>query len=168
MAKYSLPYFGELDTDNLEEYYRVNVDFNGEKISIDLNFGSSKIDIERFDLIKRFLENIGSFDKNNKEYIKKDYEDEDGNTVKSYVSFHLEDIEDEDELSGIVDFTSDSVDPETQLVNALKLVRLGLYPDGNEDQFAIFDYSLGRDITNYLVVLFTDENGNFDYMTMES
>lgn len=38
----------------------------------------------------------------------------------------------------------------------------------NENQFAIFDYSIDQDLTQYLVVINTDENGNLDYMTMES
>ena len=53
------------------------------------------------------------------------------------------------------------------LLKKLHLVRVGLYPD-SEEQFAIFDYSIGKDLTNYLVVINTDENGNLDYMTMES
>ncbi|MBK8496483.1 MAG: DUF2004 domain-containing protein [Chitinophagaceae bacterium] len=32
----------------------------------------------------------------------------------------------------------------------------------------MFDYSIGQEITNYLIVINTDENGNLDYMTMES
>jgi len=49
----------------------------------------------------------------------------------------------------------------------LKLIRVGLYPT-SEDNFAIFDYSIGEEITDYLVVINTDENGQLDYMTMES
>ena len=52
-------------------------------------------------------------------------------------------------------------------MNSLRLVRVGLFPD-SEDRFAIFDYSIGRNLTQYLVVINTDENGNLDYMTMES
>ena len=53
------------------------------------------------------------------------------------------------------------------LLKKLHLVRVGLYPD-SKDQFAIFDYSIGKELTNYLVVINTDENGNLEYMTMES
>ena len=52
-------------------------------------------------------------------------------------------------------------------ITKLQLVRVGIYPDST-GQFAIFDYSLGQEMTNYLVVINTDENGNLDYMTMES
>jgi hypothetical protein len=44
---------------------------------------------------------------------------------------------------------------------------VGIYPD-SEARFAVFDYSLGRNITDDLVVICTDENGNLDYITMES
>jgi hypothetical protein len=53
------------------------------------------------------------------------------------------------------------------LLQKLHLVRVGLYPH-NEDQYATFDYSIDPEITNHLVVVFTDENGNLDYMTIES
>lgn len=43
---------------------------------------------------------------------------------------------------------------------------MGLYPD-SDDQFAIFDYSIGPEITQYLVVLFIDEFGDLDYITMQ-
>ncbi len=46
-------------------------------------------------------------------------------------------------------------------------MRIGLYPD-SDGQFAIFDYSIGRDLVDYLVVINTDENGMLEYMTMES
>jgi hypothetical protein len=167
MEKYSLPYFGELDPGNLEEYYDVDINFNGQEISIDLNLGNSKIAVERFDLVKRFLENIEAFDKNNKIFIAQDYDDEGSDTVRTYVEHHLEEM-DETDLSGLVDFKSDAIAPEKQLINSLKLVRVGLYPDENENQFAVFDYSIGKDLTDDLVVLLTDQQGHIDHITMES
>jgi hypothetical protein len=166
MSNYLLPYFGELDLKNLEEYYDVDIDFNGQKIQIDLNFESTSIEPKRLDVVKQFIENIANYNKRNKQYIDEDYKDEDCDTVRTYVEHHLEDI-DKDELTGLVDFNNKTTSAEIQLKNALKLVRLGIYPH-NEKQFAIFDYSIDQDLTQYLVVINTDENGNLDYMTMES
>jgi hypothetical protein len=53
------------------------------------------------------------------------------------------------------------------MLSKLHLVRVGLYPD-SEDEFAIFDYSIGQELTQYLVVINTNEDGEIDYMTMES
>lgn len=166
MAQYSLPPFGKLDPANLEEYYDGEIMFNGQEIQIDLNFENDSIEPKHLDAVKKFIDSLSAFDKRNKEYIEQDYADEDADTVKTYVQHHLEEI-DKDELSDIVDFDDESADPEIQLMKALRLVRVGLYPD-SEDQFAIFDYSIGEDLTNYLVVISSDENGDPDDITMES
>ncbi|WP_153797672.1 DUF2004 domain-containing protein [Foetidibacter luteolus] len=166
MATYSLPHFGPVDFTNLEEYYDITIDFNGQEIELDLNFENKTIEVKRLDTVRTFLEKIPGFDRNNKKYIEEDYGDDDCDTVKLYVQHHLEEI-DKAELTDLIDFDNKAISLEEQLMKALRLVRIGLYPD-SEDQFAIFDYSIGRDLTNYLVVLFTDEKGKLDYMTMES
>ncbi|MBE5319923.1 DUF2004 domain-containing protein [Pedobacter sp. MR2016-19] len=166
MAEYALPYFGNLQTENLEEYYDVDIELNGNEIQVDLNFEHQTVDTLILDKVKNFIEKLEKFDKLNKTYILNDYNDEDGDTVKFYLEHHLEEL-DKEELTKLVNFDDTITEPEQQLLSKLKLVRVGLYPD-NEDNFAIFDYSIGKDITNYLVVINTDENGQLDYMTMES
>ncbi|QXU39993.1 DUF2004 domain-containing protein [Pedobacter sp. D749] len=166
MAEYALPYFGNLPTENLEEYYDVDIELNGNEIQVDLNFENQTVDTLILAKVKNFIEKLEKFDKLNKTYILDDYNDEDGDTVKFYLEHHLEEL-DKEELTKLVNFNDTITEPEQQLLSKLKLVRVGLYPD-NEDNFAIFDYSIGKDITNYLVVINTDENGQLDYMTMES
>lgn len=166
MAEYALPYFGNLPTENLEEYYDVDIELNGNEIQVDLNFEHQTVDTLILDKVKNFIEKLEKFDKLNKTYILDDYNDEDGDTVKFYLEHHLEEV-DKEELTKLVNFDDTISEPEQQLLSKLKLVRVGLYPD-NEDNFAIFDYSIGKDITNYLVVINTDENGQLDYMIMES
>lgn len=166
MEDYTLPHFGNLSLENLEEYYDVDIEFDGNQIQIDLNFENKTFDKPTMDKVKKFIENIDKFDKQNKTYILNDYNDEDGDTVKLYLEHHLEEVSKE-ELSNLIDFEDTTKEPEQQLLTKLTLVRVGLYPE-SEDNFAIFDYSIGQEITSYLVVINTDENGNLDYMTMES
>lgn len=166
MAKYTLPCFGQLDTENLEEYYDTVIRYNNSEVSIDLNFCDTRVDPGRLEIAKKFIKQIGDFDLKNKQYIEQDYRDEDADTVREYVAHHLEELGD-DELDALIDPSNKKLNKEEQLVKRLSLVRMGLYPD-SDDQFAIFDYSIGPDITQYLVVLFTDEFGNLDYITMES
>jgi hypothetical protein len=104
--------------------------------------------------------------KRNKGAIQKDHEDGVYDTVGVYLEHHLAYIEGE-LLDQLVDLSNSSVDPAIQLMKTLHLIRVGLYPD-NEDMFATFDYSLGKDLTNYLIVIDTDEDGNISNMTMES
>lgn len=166
MKEYTLPHFGNLATENLDEYYNVNIEFDGDEIEIDLNFENKTIDTITMDKVKNFIENIEKHNKLNHTYILNDYNDEDGDTVRSYLEYHLEEVEKE-ELSDLINFDDKTTEPELQLLKNLKLVRIGLYPD-NEDNFAIFDYSIGVEITDYVVVVNTDENGKLDYMAMES
>ncbi|MGU3375277.1 DUF2004 domain-containing protein [Chryseobacterium sp. M5A1_1a] len=166
MAEYTLPYFGRLSTDNIEEYYDVNIDFNGNEIQVELNFESDNTDATKLDQVKNYLENIETFNRLAKSYILEDYHNEEGDTVKFYLEHHLEEVEPE-ELSTLINFDDVTVEPEQQLLTKLELVRIGLYPD-NEESFAILDYSIGEEITNYLVVINTDQNGQLDYMAMES
>lgn len=166
MPNFKLPHFGFIDPSSLEEYYDVEIPFNDSEIQIDLNFEQKIIDQQRLETLKQFIENIRIHDINNKKHIEADYKDEDGDTVRSYLEHHLEELG-RDELAGLIDLNSKSSEHEKQLLKKLHLVRVGLYPD-SADHFAIFDYSIGQEMTNYLVVIFTDENGNLDYMTMES
>lgn len=166
MANFNLPHFGPIDPNELEEYYETEITFNGRQIQIDLNFENKIIELKQLETVQHFIDNIRIFDINNKGFINKDYNDEDGDTVKVYLQHHLEELG-TTELAALLPAGSKKPDHEKLLLQKLHLIRVGIYPD-SVDQFAVFDYSLGEDITNYLVVLFTDENGNLDYMTMES
>ncbi len=166
MTLISLPHFGILDPASLEEYYDTEIDFNGTTIQVDLNFYDKTIDSGRLEKVKAFIENIRIHDINNRKYIDNDYRDEDGDTVKTYLEHHIDELG-ETELAGLVKPGTKSTEYEKELLKKIHLVRVGIYPDSDE-QFAVFDYSLGKDITGYLVVVNTDENGNLDYITMES
>ncbi|MES2515361.1 MAG: DUF2004 domain-containing protein [Bacteroidota bacterium] len=166
MTKIMLPHIGEIDSLSLKDYYSVDVDFNGNNVSIDVNFEQETIEPAKLTAVKRVLENIGSYDAKNRKYILDDYNDEEGDNVKSYLQHHLEEF-DEDTLSSLMDFDITEISHEEQLLKQLHLIRIGFYPDG-DDHFITFDYSLNPDITNYLVVILTDENGELNYMTLES
>lgn len=166
MAKYVLPCFGQLDSENLEEYYDCEINFNNTMVSVDLNFGDRKIDISRLEIAKKFIEQLADYDFKNKKYIEQDYKEDVGDTVRAYIEHHLDELG-ETELNELIDPSNKKISQEDQVVKKLHLVRMGLYPD-SDDQFAIFDYSIGPEITQYLVVLFIDEFGDLDYITMES
>ena len=168
MIEKTLPHFGKLQTENLEEYYNVDTEFKGKEIQIDLNFENKTIDTATFDKIKKFIENIEEFDKQNQSYIKSDFDDENGDTVKEYVTFHIEELG--DEFLEQIDISSDDVDKEQTFLTKLDLTRVGLYPDGkyNTSYFAVFDYTINRDLSDQLIVVKTDENGTLDHLSWES
>jgi len=165
MANFTLPHFGPIDSADLEEYYDVTIVFSGRPIQIDLNFENKTIDLKQLETARHFIDNIRIFDINNKGFIADDYKDN-SDTVKFYLKHHLEELGTA-ELAALLPAGSKKAGHEKLLLQQLHLVRVGIYPDSSS-QFAVFDYSIGKDITDDLVVLFTDENGNLDYITMES
>lgn len=55
MKEYTLPHFGPLSTENLEEYYDVNIDFKGNEIQVDLNFENKNIELSKLNKVKTSL-----------------------------------------------------------------------------------------------------------------
>ncbi len=166
MSTIKFPYFGSLDGNDLETYYDVNTDFNGRQIQIDLNFEHKSIDFKRLEMARQFIENLRIHDLNNKKMIRQDFEDTNGEVVRDYISHHIEELA-IDDIEVLVGSGTKSADQPALLVKELHLVRVGLYPY-DESQFAVFDYSLGKELTDYLVVISTDENGNPCDISMES
>ena len=166
MATIKLPHFGILDADSLDEYNDVDIEFNGTDIQVDLNFDNKTIDIKKLETASQFIENIRIHDLNNRKHLQNDFDDKHGETVRFYIENHIEELA-VDDLEELIGSNTKTADQPKLLLKKLNLVRVGLYPD-SETQFATFDYSIGKALTNYLVVIVTDKNGNLDYITMES
>ena len=166
---YDLPYFGQINLNELADDYRITIDLDGKNLKIDLNFENKVLKFEDFTSVKFFLQNISEFDKQNLKIIETDFNEE-GET-SGYIEFHLDEL-DEEELSNIIDIDNVSVSREVQLLSRLKLVRVGLYPDEKygADYFGVFDYSIDIDgePSNQVLVVKTDEKGNLDHITWES
>lgn len=166
MPVIELPWFGSIDSASLEEYYQVEKEINGQTIEIDLNFENAMIDEERLIASRKFLEKLPERILQSRKYIRENLDDEDDDTVKEYADY-LVDVLSEEELAGLIDANDDLEDNNKWIAEKLQLVRIGLYPD-NANHFAVFDYTVGRQLVDYLVVINTDEEGQLDYMAMES
>ncbi|AEV99654.1 hypothetical protein A4D02_27895 [Niastella koreensis] len=166
MSENALSILEQLDPNNLDDYYDLDFKVGDQQISIDLNFDQNAIDINRLDAVKKFLSNIEAYDKTNKDRIKQDYADENCDKVKTYVDYLIKD-NDEEDIAGFTNSQDQLHNIEQQLLKIFQLVRLGLFP--HEDvHFATFDYTISRELTDDLVVIFTNHLGEMDYMTLES
>lgn len=169
MTNLELPYFGQINLTQLKEYYATETVFNGLPISLDLNFKNKIISKEQAINIKNFLDNISTFDIQNKVEINNDF-NEDGE-AKDYLNFYLVEF-DEEELKGIIDYETEAKPKEEQLLSKLRLIRIGLYPDEKfgASYYGVFDYSIDIDgeACNQLLVVKTNETGDLDHLTWES
>lgn len=158
-----LPYFGPIDIANLKKNYRTNIVFPDHDyiIRLDLNFNNKQLDQSEVDNIGKFLSDLEEMDKQNHIAIEKDFVDQSGETF-DYIQSYLEEL-DEKELTKIVGKNEVKTPIEKRLLEKLKLVRLGLYPDEKYGSgfFGVFDYSIDIDgkPCNQVLVIKTGKEG---------
>lgn len=161
--EYMLPYFGPINLADLKEYYHTKIAFPDHDyvIGLDLNFKNKQLESAMADDIANFLSSLEELDKQNHLAIEKDFTDQVGETF-GYIQFLLEELE-EKELNKIIGKNKDATPVEKQLLQKLRLVRLGLYPDDKygSGYFAIFDYSVDIDEQpcNQVLVIKTGKEG---------
>lgn len=167
---YDLPYFGQININELSDYQQTIINLEGENLRIDLNLKNKTINQNDIGVVKIFLQNIIKFDKQNLIFIEKDFNEKEGET-SDYIEFYLNELDDE-ELSNIIDIENIGVTRELQLLRKLKLVRIGIYPDREYGvgYFGVFDYSIYIDgePCNQLLVVNVTEKGDLDHITWES
>lgn len=169
MATFQLPFFGLLDIDALEEYYSAPAEWNGQSIKLDLNFKHKHINAEVAEDIRVFLQHISVVALQNKSAILHDFQAQ--GEASDYVRFFFEELEEED-LDFLHDYGDDDKPKEEQLLDCLRLLRVGIYPDNNRDNlpFGVFDYSINihGEPSNQLLVVKTEKTGKPVLVTWES
>jgi hypothetical protein len=164
MSKITLVNFGVLDSDQLEEYYDTEIQFDNRSIDVDINFENDSIAIEKLEKINSWLTDIEKINNLGLMAIRHDFAT--SNTVKEYIEHHLDEL-DSDDLKKLLNQGALGITKEEKLLSILKIKRIGFYPD-TEERFLSLDYTLDKDLTDYLVVLDFTEDGNLYYITLES
>ena len=176
MENIHLPYFGKISAEIIAKFsnikdsedfsYDVNTEVNDQEITIDINADEQPVSIEQLLEIKQFLEKLSDLDNSLQTRLKNDFHKKEESDIRFYLTHHLEEFEEED-LSELIDFKNSTISPIEQLLGKIHLVRVGFYPSETES-FTTFDYSIGQDFTNYLLVINTNKNGEITDITMES
>ncbi len=170
--EYMLPYFDPIDIGNLKEYYHTKIAFPDHDyiIGLDLNFKRKQLDQGEAANIEKFLSDLEELDRQNHLAIEKDFVDRLGETF-GYIQFYMEELE-EKELEKIIGKNNDKTPVETRLLQKLRLVRLGLYPDKKDGDgfFGVFDYSIDIDgkPCNQVLVIKTKREGLPEEIDWES
>jgi len=156
--------FGNIDIENLEEYYEGKLQIQDDDVEIDLNFESKSIERSDLEKIKKFISGIETFTKKAFEEISNDYDlGAESETAVFYLQHHIEAFT-EDEIMSI--FGTKDIDKQTFLKN-LTLYRVGFYPEDDES-YAVFDIQLPEEFTDYLMAVMFNGDGEFSYISMES
>ncbi|OWP61348.1 hypothetical protein CDA63_19910 [Hymenobacter amundsenii] len=166
---YLLPYFGEINPAQLEEYYQTTAVVKDLTVNLDLNFEHKTISPEVLRAIEEFLNHLTRWDGHNHAALEQDFA-ADGETA-DHITFYFDEL-DEAELSALLPAETSPDARAFRLLKELKLIRVGFYPDGkyDEEQFATFDYALylAGEPSNQLLAVKTDEQGKVHHITWES
>ncbi|MCG2792093.1 MAG: DUF2004 domain-containing protein [Weeksellaceae bacterium] len=98
--------------------------------------------------------------------MKKDFKSKEENTVREYISHHLNEIP-KNELKILIDANDKTKSDEQKLFEKVKLIRVGIFPQDNP-YYGVFDYSIGVNYTQYLISIQVDKTGKIIDITMES
>ncbi|TBN02645.1 DUF2004 domain-containing protein [Hyunsoonleella flava] len=123
------PDFSEIDTENLKDYYDWTLNFGDRKINLDLNFETVSTDQLKLSQILNFIHKIPDFEKQNRSYIKTDFEQKESMT-SDYLNFYLDELT-ESELAGIIGKNVPIKSRLGLLMKKLNLVRVGVYPQAS-------------------------------------
>ena len=108
-------------------------------------------------------------EKIDKEIIK-DFEN--NGITKEWVDYHSEELMESIEENGTLDSCDKNLPIDRQILSALKLNRIGIYPEyeniDGEEYYAIWDYILDDEISDEILVIVTDKNGEIVDITWES
>ncbi|MBX2840500.1 MAG: DUF2004 domain-containing protein [Flammeovirgaceae bacterium] len=165
---YNHSLFGKINLEDLEEYYETEIKVNGKTIEVDLNFLEetfSKSDIQRLELINTFIEKASEYQLIAKDAITKDYTNK--GATKVYLDHHVQEMS-EEELNNLLKDVNSNLNKQTQMLEKLNLVSISFYPE-DIDSFMILDHTIGRDLTQYVIVVSFDIEENLnEEVIMES
>ncbi|NIG53673.1 DUF2004 domain-containing protein [Chitinophaga sp. Cy-1792] len=165
MDGFELPYFGCMDSAEMRDYY-IKATIAGRELEMDLHLENGILNSDEQQTLKHFLENLELQLIKNKAFIDEFYDEHDAeNEVKFYIDFHKGEFF--EELAAAINLDPEAADLDQQMIARLQLKRIGLTPKSN-DHFAIFDYTIHKELTDYLLVIFTDAAGNINHITTES
>jgi hypothetical protein len=167
VAKIHIPYFDPIDPFDIDEEkdYTGQLILRGKEVLLDINIEGSWISPDKLEAVKKIMGRLVSMDAENRQQLYNEYYGRTGTMVRYYLQYHLENIW-RKALEKLIDFNNKEIAPIDQLFKCLHLVRVGFYPE-NEDTFAIFDYCIDVDYTEYVIVINFDLQGKMQEMIME-
>ena len=167
MPTFEIPVVGAIDfPGGTNGYWEFELPMRGGDVSVDINSDDEVFTRAMLEEIKDFISDAARFDEIARDAFKAEFSEKPEGTVGTYLSHHAEELSEKELLKifGITD--PDDLDIH-HLIDALQLVRIGLYP-GAEGYVAVFDYTIDEEATDYLLVAEFDGDGEVSGISMDS
>lgn len=156
--------FGLIDVAE-DNYWDAEISLRDKAVDLDLNTDLGVITEESMQRVDWFIENLAAVEETARQLIRQEYQEANGES-RCYQSHHLAEISNEDfeAFVGVPKPASNDLDG---FLSLCYLKRLGLYVE-NPDQFAIVDFTIGTDMTDYILSVAFDSTGAARSVSMES
>ena len=167
MPAFEVPAVGAIDFPNgTGGYWQFDLPMRGGDVPVDINVDGDSLTQSLLDRIKGFIADAARFDEVARDAFKAEFAEKPEGTVGTYLSHHAEELGEKDLLRifGTADPDDLGID---HLLDALQLERIGLYP-GSEDYCAVFDYTIDREATDYILAVEFDGDGEVYGISMDS
>lgn len=146
MRPFKLPIFNEINLDDLENWYDAEAEVDGDKVSMDMNFDETSSGEAEVTFVKEFLEKLPEILESLRAHVQNDYAT--GTVTKEYLA-RVKETTDAAKLQSVLTAGSDQTEDQ-QILAALRVKRIAFFPEDAE-RFAFFDYTVGKDVTDYLL-----------------
>lgn len=157
-----IKYFKNVDFNS--DYLETTIEFQNREIQLDIN---SDAVLGENNWVKEYEEYISKLEtfkeKIDKEIIKNF---ENNGLTKEWVNFHLEELGEAIEEEGLLKECNKKLSLDRQVLSIIKLRRIGIYPE--YEDYAIWDYILDDEISDEILVIVTDKDGEIVDITWES
>ncbi|MCF2699967.1 MULTISPECIES: DUF2004 domain-containing protein [Fusobacterium] len=157
-----IKYFKNVDFNT--DYLETTIEFQNREIELDIN---TDVVLGKDSWVKEYEEYISKLEvfkeKIDKEIVE-DFENE--GITKEWVDFHLEELGEAIEEEGLLKECDKKLSLDRQVLSIIKLRRIGIYPE--YEDYAIWDYILDDEISDEILVIVTDKNGEIVDITWES
>lgn len=157
-----IKYFKNVDFNT--DYLETAIEFQNREIQLDIN---TDVVLGKDSWVKEYDEYISKLEIFKEKIDKKIIEDFENNGItKEWVDFHLEELGEAIEEEGLLKECDKKLSLDRQVLSIIKLRRIGIYPE--YEGYAIWDFILDDEISDEILVIVTDKNGEIVDITWES
>lgn len=157
-----IKYFKNVDFNT--DYLETTIEFQNREIELDIN---TDVVLGKDSWVKEYEEYISKLEIFKEKIDKEIVEDfENDGITKEWVDFHLEELGEAIEEERLLERCDKKLSLDRQVLSIIKLRRIGIYPE--YEDYAIWDYILDDEISDEILVIVTDKNGEIIDITWES
>ena len=157
-----IKYFKNVDFNS--DYLETTIEFQNREIQLDINTDAVLGENNWVKEYEEYISKLETFKEKIDKEIIKDFEND--GVTKEWVDYHSEELMESIEENGTLDSCDKNLPVDRQILSALKLNRIGIYP--KYEDYAVWDYILDDEISDQILVIVTDKNGEIVDITWES